>query len=615
MSAQNIEKHEFKAEIKQLLDIVIHSLYTEKEIFVRELISNASDALEKLRHLKITESEIQDDSLELEINISTDEEAGTLTIQDYGIGLTRDELVENLGTIAHSGSKQFLEALKSGGEKNADLIGQFGVGFYSAFMVAKEVKVYTQSWRKDTPSHCWTSDGVGAYEIEETETQKRGAKIVIELADDFKQYAKADTIKEIVKRYSSFVQFPIKLNDEKINTVDALWLRSKNEIKDEEYTEFYKFQANAHDEPHYRLHFSADAPLDIKALLFTPKTNTERFGYGRIDPGVALHCRKVLIDAKPEGLLPEWLRYVKGVIDSADLPLNISRETMQDNGLTQKISRVITKRYLKFLGEEAKKRPEQYAEFFKNFGVFLKEGVATDFTYRDDIAKLLYFESSVTEKGKTTSLADYVSRMKEEQKEIYYILGQNRESIESGPYLEGLKSRGLEVLFLYEPIDEYVMSNLNQFEEKTLVSADQGDLKLDDAPTPKGEALSEDDAKSLCEWLKTSIGDRVKEVKVSTRLVDSPVMALSPDAMSSQMRRMMKQMGQDSPMPVEVLFEINPRHELIKNLNTQRASNEDLAKLIAQQTFDNAMVAAGLLEDPKEMITRMYEILEQAATK
>jgi len=615
MSTQNAEKREFKAEIKQLLDIVIHSLYTEKEIFVRELVSNASDALEKLRHLQITEKNVHDEKLPLEINISTDDTANTITIQDFGIGLTRDELVENLGTIAHSGSKKFLEALKEGGDKNADLIGQFGVGFYSAFMVAKEVKVYTRSWKKDEPGQLWSSDGVGSYEIEESEGQRRGAKIVIALGDDFTQYAKADTVKEIIKRYSSFVQFPINLNGEKVNTIDAIWLRSKSEIKDEEYTEFYKFQANAFDDPHYRLHFSADAPIDIKALLFTPKTNPERSGYGRIDPGVALHCRKVLIDAKPKELLPEWLRFLKGVIDSADLPLNISRETMQDNGLTQKISRVITKRYLKFLGEEAKKRPEQYAEFFKNCGFFLKEGVATDFTYRDDLAKLLYFESSVTEKGKTTSLADYVSRMKEEQKEIYYIIGQNREAIESGPYLEGFKSRGLEVLFLYEPVDEYVMSNLGKFDDKSLVSADQGDLKLDDAPKPDGEALDAKEAEALCTWLKESIGERVKEVKVSSRLVDSPVMALSPDAMSSQMRRMMRQMGQDSPMPVEVLFEINPRHPLIKNLNAQRSANADLAQLVALQAFDNALVAAGLMEDPKDMVTRMYEILEQAASK
>ena len=617
MNTHNVEKHEFQAEIKQLLDIVIHSLYTEKEIFVRELISNASDALEKLRHLKITEKDVFDDKLDLEINIATDDQAGTVTIQDFGIGMTKDELVKNLGTIAHSGSKQFLSALKEGGEKNANLIGQFGVGFYSAFMVAKEVKVYSHSYKADQPGHVWTSAGDGSYEVEEVEGQRRGAKIVISLKDDEKRFATASTLKEIIKRYSSFVPFPVKLNGEKVNTVDALWLRSKSEIKDEEYNEFYKFQAKAFDDPMQRLHFSADAPLSINALLFTPKTNPERVGYGRIEPGVALYCRKVLIDAQPKDLLPEWLRFLKGVVDCEDLPLNISRETMQDRGLLQKLGRVITKRFLKFLAEEAKQRPDAFQEFFKTFGFFIKEGAAMDFTYRDELAKLLHFESSIAEKGKRVSLADYVSRMKEEQKEIYYILGQNRESIESGPYLEGFKARGLEVLFLYEPIDEYVMSNLGQFEEKQLVSADQGDIKLDDAPKPEGATLDDAQTEQLCSWLKDAIGDRVKEVKPSKRLVESPVMALSPDAMSSQMRRMMRQFSQDGGpgLPAEVLFEINPRHPLIINLNAQRAANPDLAKLVAQQAFDNALVAAGLMEDPKDMVARMYKILEQTATR
>jgi len=616
MSAQNVEKHEFQAEIKQLLDIVIHSLYTEKEIFVRELISNGSDALEKLRHIKLTEKNIFDKDLDLEIKISTDDTANTITIQDFGIGMTKDELVKSLGTIAHSGSKQFLEALKQGGEKNENLIGQFGVGFYSAFMVAKEVKVYSRSWKEDEPGHVWTSSGAGEYEIEEVEGQRRGAKIVVFLKDDDKQFASGSNIKEIVKRYSSFVQFPIKLNGDVVNTIDALWLRSKSDIKDEEYTEFYKFQANAWDEPRYRLHFSADAPLAINALLFVPQENPERAGLGRIDPGVALYCRKVLIDSKPDELLPEWMRFAKGVVDCEDLPLNISRETMQDKSLLQKLGKVITKRFLKFLAEEAKKRPDQYQEFFDKFGFFIKEGVAIDFTYKDELSKLLYFESSTLEKGKRTSLADYVSRMKDDQKEIYYILGQNREAIESGPYLEGFKARGVEVLFLYEAVDEYVMSNLREYEEKTLVSADQGDLKLDDAPEPNQEgALSDEESKGLCAWLKETIGDRVKEVKVSTRLVDSPSMALSPDAMSTQMRRMMRQMGQDSGMPNEVLFEINPRHSLMINLNQQRESNPDLAKLIALQAFDNSLIAAGLLEDPREMVTRTYEILSQASEK
>ncbi len=616
MSATNVEKHEFQAEIKQLLDIVIHSLYTEKEIFVRELISNSSDALEKIRHVKLTEKKIFDKDLDLEIKISTDDTANTITIQDFGIGMTKDELVNSLGTIAHSGSKQFLEALEQGGEKNENLIGQFGVGFYSAFMVAKEVKVYSRSWKEDAPGHVWTSSGAGEYEIEEVEGQRRGTKIVVLLNEDDKQFASDSNIKEIVKRYSSFVQFPIKLNGDVVNTIDALWLRNKSEIKDEEYTEFYKFQANAWDEPRYRLHFSADAPLAINALLFVPQENPERAGLGRIDPGVALYCRKVLIDSKPDELLPEWMRFTKGVVDCEDLPLNISRETMQDKSLLQKLGKVITKRFLKFLAEEAKKRPEQYQEFFDKFGFFIKEGVAIDFTYKDELSKLLYFESSTLEKGKRTSLADYVSRIKEDQKEIYYILGQNREAIESGPYLEGFKARGVEVLFLYEAVDEYVMSNLREYKEKTLVSADQGDLKLGDAPKPNDEgSLSEDESKNLCSWLKETIGDRVKEVKTSTRLVDSPSMALSPDAMSSQMRRMMRQMGQDSGMPNEVLFEINPRHSLMINLNKQRESNPDLAKLIALQAFDNSLIAAGLLEDPREMVTRTYEILSQASEK
>ncbi|MCH6256207.1 molecular chaperone HtpG [Puniceicoccaceae bacterium K14] len=615
MSTSNVEKHEFQAEIKQLLDIVIHSLYTDKEIFIRELISNASDASEKLRHTKLTEKDVFESDRELEILVTADEEANSITIQDFGIGMTRDELVKNLGTIAHSGSKQFLNALKEGGSKNDNLIGQFGVGFYSAFMVAEKVSVYSRSWKQDEQGHCWTSDGTGSYEIEETADLNRGTKIVISLKEEEKDFAKKDNLKTIIERYSSFVQFPITLGEDKINKIDALWLRSKSEIKDEEYTEFYKFQANAFDEPRYRLHFSADAPLAINALLFTPNENPEKVGFGRIDPGVSLYCRKVMIDSKPKELLPEWLRFLKGVVDSEDLPLNISRETMQDSALIQKLGRVITKRYLKFLGEEAKKRNEKYQEFFSKFGFFIKEGVAIDMTYRDDLAKLLYFESSTTEKGKMTSLTDYVSRMKEDQKEIYYILGQNRESIESGPYLEGFKSRGIEVLFLYEPIDEYVMGNLNAFDEKTLVSADQGDIKLDDAPKPEVEgALDEKTSEAFCTWLKETIGDRVKEVKSSDRLTDSPAMALSPDAMSSQMRRMMRSMGQDS-MPVEVLYEINPAHPLMINLNAQRESNPEIAKLVALQGFDSALMTAGLLEDPKDMLARMNQILEQTATK
>ncbi|MFM7751307.1 MAG: molecular chaperone HtpG [Opitutaceae bacterium] len=611
MSNTTPQTFEFQAEIKQLLDIVIHSLYTEKEIFVRELISNASDALEKLRHTRITEQDIHDEKLEPEINVTTDDKAKRITIQDFGIGMTRDELVRNLGTIAHSGSKAFLKALGEGAQKNSNLIGQFGVGFYSAFMVAKSVKVYARSWRKDEPGHVWSSEGAGSYSIEPSEGERRGAKIVIELKDDCAEFAQDWRMKEILERYSAFVSFPISLNGKRVNTVQALWLRNKNEVKEEEYTEFYKFQAHAHDEPRLRLHFSADAPLTINALLFTPKENTEKLGFSRLEPAVALYCRKVLIDAKPKDLLPEWLRFLKGVVDSEDLPLNISRETMQDKSLVEKLNRVITKRFLKFLEEEARNRAEGYDAFHKEFGIFLKEGAAVDFTHKEQLTKLLRFESSLTEKGKTTSLADYVSRMNSEQKEIYYLVGPSRAAIESGPYLEGFKARNLEVLLCYEAVDEYVMNNVREFDGRKLTAADHADVKLADLPKPEG-ALGEKEIKDLSTWLKDTLGERVAEVKASDRLVDSPVLALNADKfMSPHMRRMMKAMNRDgADTPLRVNLEFNPRHAVIKRLFDTHTANADRAKLVAEQLLDNALIAAGLLEDPTSMVARLNKLLE-----
>ena len=605
------QKFEFQAEIKQLLDIVIHSLYTEKEIFIRELISNASDALEKLRHLMLTEKDIHDDNLPLEINVTTDDKAKTITIQDFGIGMTRDELVENLGTIAHSGSKAFLKALGEGNAKNASLIGQFGVGFYSAFMVAKSVKVYTHSWKKDTPGHVWTSDGSGTYEVEEVEGQRRGAKIVIELKDDCSEFSQEWRVKEILERYSAFVSFPISLNGKRINTVQALWLRGKNEIKDEEYTEFYKFQAHAIDEPRLRLHFSSDAPIAINALLFVPKENTEKLGLSRLEPGVSLYCRKVLIDQKPKDILPEWLRFLKGVVDSEDLPLNISRETMQDKSLLEKLNKVITKRFLKFLDEEARNRPESYEQFYEEFGRFIKEGAALDYTHKDSLTKLLRYESSRTEKGKSTTLADYVSRMNADQKEMYYLVGPNRASIESGPYLEGFKARNLEVLFCYEPIDEYVMNNIREFDGKKITAADHADVKLSEMPKAEG-ALSDDDIKKLIGWLKETLGERVADVKTSDRLVDSPVLALNADKFTSpHMRRMMKAMNREgADSPVRVNLELNPRHAVIKRLFEMQSSNPERAKLVAEQLLDNALISAGLLDDATTMVARLNKLLE-----
>ncbi len=606
------EKIEFQAEIKQLLDIVIHSLYTEKEIFVRELVSNSSDALEKLRHIQLTEKDVHDEHLPLEIHIDTNEEAGTITFQDYGLGMSRAELIENLGTIAHSGSKAFLDALKNGGEKNTNLIGQFGVGFYSAFMVADSVTVASHSYRKDEPGHVWKSDGGGSYEIEQSEGERRGTKITIQLKEDAKDFAKGPRVEAILKRYSAFVSFPILLNGTRINTIQALWLRSKKDITDEEYNEFYKFQCHAFDEPRYRLHFTADAPLQINALLFVPQNNTEKFGFNRTEHSVSLYCRKVLIDQAPKDLLPDWLRFVRGVVDSEDLPLNISRETMQDKALLQKLGRVLSKRFTKFLEEKAASDSEAYQAFYDEFSVFIKEGAATDFEHRQELMKLIRFESSFTEKGKTTSLADYVTRMIEGQNEIYYLVGSSRESIESGPYLEGLKARNLEVLFCFEPVDEYVMNNVGEFDGKKLIAADNANLKLSAQPDGAREgALSKEELESFTTWLKEALGDKVQEVKASERLVDSPVLAVNSDSfMPPHMRRMMRAMNQEA-MPVRVNLEINPAHPVIKHLAALRTEAPDKATLVGEQLLDNALISAGLLDDPTRMLARIYRLLEQ----
>jgi molecular chaperone HtpG len=602
--------HSFQAEVRQLLDIVIHSIYTDKEIFVRELVSNASDALEKMRLKQLTENDVFESDRELGIEITTDEEAKTLTISDSGIGMTQDELVENLGTIAHSGTKAFLEKIKEKGDSNADVIGQFGIGFYSAFMAADKVDVISRSWEKDSEGHVWSSDGASGYDIESAPDAQRGCSIVIHLKEDMEEFAKEDRIKQILEKYSNFVSFPISLNGEHINKVEALWMKNKKEISDEQYSEFYKFTAHAFDEPRYTMHFSADAPLSINALLFTPTENTEIFGMGQMEPGVALYCRKVLIDAKPDKLLPEWLRFLRGVIDSEDLPLSISRETMQDSALVQKLNGLITKRYLKFLAKEAKNDPEKYADFYQKFSKFLKEGIATSFEHQEQLAGLLRFESSMTEAGKQTSFAEYLDRAKDDQENIYYLTGISREAIESGPYLEAFKARGLEVCFFTEGIDQYVMDALPEFKGKKLVCADREEIELDEVDT-KGRALAKKKTEELIEFLTDELSERIAKVESSGRLVDSPVAALTPkDAPNAQMRAMMKAMGQDLPM-TKTILDINPRHKVIHGLYKLYENDKETAQLVAQQLADNALLAAGLMESPHEMTSRMNQLIEK----
>jgi HSP90 family molecular chaperone len=618
------ETKEFQAEVKKLLDIVIHSLYTERDIFVRELISNAADALEKFRHQSLSEEEVFDSHVPLEITIDVDDTNHTLTITDTGIGMTREELEANLGTIAHSGSNTFLSELAEAAKKDVSLIGQFGVGFYSAFMAAQKVRVLSRSYGPDAEGYEWSSDGSGSYTLTPENGLRRGTKVIIELKDDSHEFANEEKIRGIIKQYSNFVPFPIKVKGETVNTVQAIWARNKNEIKEEEYSEFYKFIGNAFDDPLLRLHFVADAPLAINALLFVPKENIERLGFGRMTSGVNLYCQKVLIEQHSENIMPEWLRFLKGVVDSEDLPLNISRQALQDSALVAKLKQVLTKRFLKFLGEQAKEDPEKYNGFFADFGIYLKEGATSDYAYRDEIAKLLRFESSKSEAGKIISLAEYVERMAEGQEEIYYINGPSRTTAESGPYVEAFRKREIEIIYTLEPIDDFVMNHLGEFDGKKLVSADRGDLDLSaikSSEKPEEEkadsSMEPEVAESLVGWIKETLGDRLKEVIVSKRLVGSPAIVVSPDGyMTSTMERVMQaarlEKGEQFQEVGTKNLEINTDHPLIRQLSLLRGTDEDFAKNVIEQIFDNALIQAGLMVDPRKMVERSYQILERA---
>ena len=605
------ETHHFQAEIQQLLNIVIHSLYTDKEIFVRELVSNAADACEKLRFHQSSGQPVYQAEIAPAILVTTDESAGTITITDTGLGMTHGELVENLGTIAHSGTKAFLKQLAEDKKPDAGLIGQFGVGFYSAFMVAKRVTVWSRSFAPEEQGWQWTSEGMGGYDLAPAADLARGTRITLELKDDAKSFSQAGAVEGVIQRYSSFVPFPIELNAKRLNTVQAIWARNKNEITEEEYNEFYTFVGHDHEKPLFRLSFSADAPLSIQSLLFVPSRNFETLGMGRMDSEVNLYCRKVLIQSKAKGLFPEWLRFLKGVVDSEDLPLNISRETMQDTSLLQKLNRVLTGRFLKFLEEQSEKAPESYAKFYAEYQRFLKEGVVTDFTHKEALGKLLRYESSALAPGLSTSLADYVKRLPSDQTEIYCLLAANRAAAEASPYFEVFKERGWEVLFLYDAWDEFVMEHLRAFDGKSLKLAEKAELNLS-APKPGG--LSEEASGELARWLKETLGDKVSEVRASRRLVESPAVVVDSDKfMTASMRRIMKAMKQDGPEPVAPKpdFEINPAHPILARLDAVRRTDNALATSVAEQMLDNARVAAGLLEDPRAMLTRLNELLEK----
>lgn len=700
------ETMEFKAETRKLLDIVTNSIYTDKEVFMRELISNASDALEKNRYAKlageITAAE-GGDMIPAEINIYVDEKNNTLTIMDAGIGMTRDELVNNLGTIARSGSKQFVDAQKNNEGKDLEgIIGQFGVGFYSSFMVSETVSVESRSATNTTgPSFHWHSDGSGVFTIDEwnekpevlepevvepekpklsdkdaeleeqvpdwmkdTEGAKEeaderpsveiptlgphGSKIVMHLKDECKEFCNVNKIKGIIKKYSNFVGFPVNVNGEKVNTVDAIWTLEKTAVSEEQYDEFYRFISNSYDKPKYRLHFRTDAPIDLKVLFFVPNFHSEKFGMGRAEVGVNLYSRKVLIESKPADLLPAWLRFMKGAVDSEDLPLSLSREKPQDTALLTRIRDVLTRKLLRFWNDELRKSPEKYKEFYIEFHMFLKEGLCQDYKYMDQLTKLLLYETSAKSDGEMVTLDDYLSRCPPEQEQIYYLVAPNRTAALKSPYYETFKKHDIEVLLLFNTIDDFCMSNVKTYLGKDLVSAENSEIDLakikqamkdakdeEAGVKPDGEdgeegseekkkkkkeaeeealsvGLNDEEGADMCGWLRATLGTKVREVKITKRLSDSP--AIITDHESGAMRRMLKMVEQansgktndGNDLPPQCL-EINPSHPLVMKLFAVKDSAR--AAMIAEQLLDNALMSAGLVEDPRYMIPRLTELL------
>ncbi|EQC28092.1 hypothetical protein SDRG_14185 [Saprolegnia diclina VS20] len=611
-------KHEFQAETRQLLDIVTHSIYTDKEVFVRELISNASDALEKFRHHQAVGASLLNPELEPKILITTDTVNHTLTIEDTGIGMTKEELVMNLGTIARSGSKAFMEQLKteSPSESTAavtGIIGKFGVGFYSAFMVADKVEVYSRSALDGAKGHVWSSDGSGSFEVAETNEAGRGSKIVMHMKESCKEFATPEKVESIIKKYSNFVAFPILLNTTEVNVVQALWTKPVDEISDDQYAEFYKFIANAFDEPMYRLHFKADAPIELKTLFFIGSSHTEKHGYARLEPGVSLYSRKVLIERQSPDILPDWMRFVRGVVDSEDLPLSLSREKMQDSRLLLKMKDVLTRRILKFLDERARKDPETYDAFFKEFGMFIKEGVCMDFQNKAALAKLLRYESSALDPEATTSLDEYVSRASPDQSEIYYICAPSREMALQSPYYEAFKKTKKEVIFAYHPVDDFVMNNVEEFNGRKIVSAENAKLDLQDDDS-EGAKLTGEAADLFTAWLKLHLDDKVSNVVMTNRLADSP--AVVTDHESASIRKMMamvnQQQGGGMAMPASKhVLQINPRHPIMLKLNELRATNNDLAVKVAKQVHMNSCMSAGLVDDGRVMLGDLNTLLEE----
>lgn len=615
------QKYEFQAEVRQLLDILAHSLYTHRDIFVRELISNASDALEKARFKSIKGEEIIDPNLDFKIQITLDQDKKLFTITDTGIGMTKEELIKNIGTIARSGSAEFLKQFSGDQNNTLNLIGKFGVGFYSVFMAGNLIEITTRSAIPTETPYLWRSDGTGTYEIKPLDQAPRGTSIKVYLREDAQEFAEKFRIESVIKKYSNFVPFPIFVADDQVNKISAIWREPRSAVKTEQYNDYYKFLTNRTDEPMTMLHLSADVPMQFHSLLFVPKTNYELLGMGREDGGIHLFVKRILVDSHAKDIMPAYLRFVHGVLDSDDLPLNISRETLQENTVLIKIKNTLVSKLLSHFQELAKNDVAKYTEFWREFGRIFKEGY-TDYSNKEKYVELLRFNSSGSKDAEAlVSLSEYIERMKEKQDKIYYLSGPSRAAIEKNPSMEIFKAREVEVLYLYDPVDEFVMTGIFDYRDKKFQSADQADLSELPAKTTEDKATEEIPAEqkkeleTLARRIKDILGDKVEDVRLSERLVASPAVLVSHDpAMSAHMQKMMYFLHKDVNIPRKIL-ELNGRHRLIQHLQViyQKNPIDPYLTKVVERLFESVLLLDGYLKDPHEMVDGIQELLADSS--
>jgi molecular chaperone HtpG len=623
MTTTTTDFYQFKAEIKQLLRILVHSLYKDRDIFLRELISNASDALTRMQFEMLTNRDALDPEVELAVHIEIPEveegEKKRIVVKDSGIGMNQAELVQNLGTIAQSGAREFLERIKAGEDEVGDIIGQFGVGFYSVFMVADEVCVVSRSYRLEDEAAAWTSDGSESYRVETAEKPDRGTEIHITLKEDAGEFASDWKLRQIVKKHSDFVRFPIYVGEEQANQQTALWRKPSSEATAEDYKQFYQQMTLDFEPPLRSIHFASDAPVHIRALLFVPRKRDRGMLSARREPGLMLYSHNVLIQEYCTDLLPEWLNFVDGVVDSEDLPLNVSRETVHNNRMVRHLAKMVRKRVLRELEHTAAEDVEAYQTFWEEYGRTLKEGLATDIAAKKEILPLLRYASSRSE-GQPISLNEYIEQMPESQTEIYYVLGDSINSVANSPHLDPFKVRDLEVLFWVDPLDAFVAPMLTEYQEKPFRNIDDAEIELPDLEeTADGEtvesSIPETDFNRFVGRCVTTLGERVTEVRPSKVLKDSPIRLVSPkDAANREMDRIYRHLDKNYEVPKRIL-EVNRSHPLIASLAhlvSEQPDNE-LINLSIEQLYENALIQEGLHPNPGDMLPRIQRLIGLAA--